>query len=576
MKKFRLLKIWILSDMEKKANVFTFGPKLNLITSTKNSVGKSTLSKIILWAFGSEPFFDSQWKKQDILAKIHFEIGDNSYTLFRYQNNFALENLGTLQHFQNFKEYIEFFCNLVNFFPMLANRKTQVLELPPPAYYFLPFYIDQKKGWSRVFTSFQNLGQYAHWQKPIIKYYCGLTNTASSRIDYEISKYNYNKNIYQNEVKDLKNTLETNNLLINEFKFENNYTRILNEKLELIEEDYTNLIYKQNDILSSIALERNSIIDLTKQRKYSIKLVNELTNDFIFVNENYNQNSIECPLCGTYHTNSIVERSKLLKEKDDLVQLIEEMDIKIKQSYIKIEKLKKSLNEITKNIILFHKENQLNPNEIISVSHIDRSIGIINDKALLLIESKNNLIEKINRKIDEKEYEKNLVKNDVAPKDIKNEFKDLVISFNKKLATDFPDEFLSNISVFDYMKFDTNGGAADSTRSIFLYHCILIKLIEKFSNIVLFPFIIDTPNQQEQEEYNYENMISMLMANFYPNMQIFICAMQNNTLDSIKSDCHVITLSNKKSLLLSEKYEHIKPIFNLFQQDISKKDTKAI
>lgn len=82
MREFKLSKIWILSDLEKTANVFTFGPRMNLITSQKNSVGKSSLVKSILWTFGCEPYFDKLWKDQDISCRVEFTINSDIYILF--------------------------------------------------------------------------------------------------------------------------------------------------------------------------------------------------------------------------------------------------------------------------------------------------------------------------------------------------------------------------------------------------------------------------------------------------------------------------------------------------------------
>ena len=61
MREFKLSKIWILSDIEKSGNAFIFSPRINLITSKDNSVGKSSLVKTILWTFGCQPYFDSDW-----------------------------------------------------------------------------------------------------------------------------------------------------------------------------------------------------------------------------------------------------------------------------------------------------------------------------------------------------------------------------------------------------------------------------------------------------------------------------------------------------------------------------------
>ena len=39
-------------------------------------------------------------------------------------------------------------------------KKTNKIELAPPAFTFMPYYIDQDKGWSGLYESFSNIDQY--------------------------------------------------------------------------------------------------------------------------------------------------------------------------------------------------------------------------------------------------------------------------------------------------------------------------------------------------------------------------------------------------------------------------------
>lgn len=42
----------------------------------------------------------------------------------------------------------------------MANKKTNKIELAPPAFTFMPYYIDQDRGWSGLYESFSNIDQY--------------------------------------------------------------------------------------------------------------------------------------------------------------------------------------------------------------------------------------------------------------------------------------------------------------------------------------------------------------------------------------------------------------------------------
>ncbi|PTV50803.1 hypothetical protein [Acinetobacter seifertii] len=568
MREFKLSKIWILSDLEKTANVFTFGPRMNLITSQKNSVGKSSLVKSILWTFGCEPYFDKLWKDQDVSCRVEFTINSDIYTIFRHKNDYLVIKDEQSFFFNDFRKYVDFFCNLFNFFPMLENRSTKILELPSPAYYFIPFYIDQKRGWSSIFGSFKNLGQYPFWQKPILNYHCGITNDEISKLDYKISKNKFEIKVHEEERKKVENTIE----IVSEINEENNFFNLnraqLDDNLDLIDNDYESLIKDQNFSLSQLNIEKNIILDLKAQRTYSLKLAKELENDFFFATENISTDSVECPLCGTHHKNSLLEKSKLVKEKDDLFQLISQLDEEIYSAEIRLNFHKEELFVIGNALASLHTKISFDTEKLINCATTQRSINLIENKANQLIENKNIIINKLEDEITKNNGDKKLINNKFTKNEIFSEFREIFTELNSFLNTDYSTDVISKSNIYSYTQFDTNGGAADSTRSIFLYHSILIKLIEGFSKEVTAPFIIDTPNQQEQAKENYEKIISTLFNRFSENMQIFLCAMENTALDSFKENANVITLSCKKSLLQKEKYIDVLKYFNDLKKEI--------
>lgn len=162
MKKLILKKIMILSDSGKSARQFEFGEHLTLITADDdNSVGKSTLAKMIFWTFGCEPIFSEVWRTLDCTSIIEFEINNAPYIIHRYKNEIKIRHSnGKLHSFPKITgDYSKYFSELVNFNVLLPKKGQLTLETPPPAYYFIPFYIDQKRTWakpwivSRIFSN---------------------------------------------------------------------------------------------------------------------------------------------------------------------------------------------------------------------------------------------------------------------------------------------------------------------------------------------------------------------------------------------------------------------------------------
>lgn len=146
MRNLKFTQLLVLSTSNNSANQFRFSPSLNLITSKDNSAGKSTVVKLLFWGLGCEPELDHAWKSLDCKTLVEFQIGSKSYSVKRYKNSISIKD--GINDYQSFTkitgEYSKVFADIVGFKALLPNRESEDLEVPPPSYYFLPFYIDQK------------------------------------------------------------------------------------------------------------------------------------------------------------------------------------------------------------------------------------------------------------------------------------------------------------------------------------------------------------------------------------------------------------------------------------------------
>ena len=73
--------------------------------------------------------------------------------------------------------------------------------------------------------------------------------------------------------------------------------------------------------------------------------------------------------------------------------------------------------------------------------------------------------------------------------------------------------------------------------------------------------MIDTPNQQEQADLNYEKILKFLMDTVPSNAQLILCAMNRGEIQSYKSSAHVIELDEKK-ILRDTKYTECRAFLN--------------
>src|SRR4051812_37545291 len=159
MKNFRLQRLLLLSAREKAAQLIEFDPQTTVILG-QNDTGKSCLIKSIYAAFGADPAkINPTWVDAKVDIFIDFTIDDIPYQILRSGTNYGI--------FKGKGEPVwsgsgvtrglgPELARLLSFELTLQTRQGDLI-VPPPAFLFLPFYVDQDVSWSGNWNSFANL-----------------------------------------------------------------------------------------------------------------------------------------------------------------------------------------------------------------------------------------------------------------------------------------------------------------------------------------------------------------------------------------------------------------------------------
>jgi hypothetical protein len=108
------------------------------------------------------------------------------------------------------------------------------------------------------------------------------------------------------------------------------------------------------------------------------------------------------------------------------------------------------------------------------------------------------------------------------------------------------------------------GGAAEAARGLLAYQLSVLQQIHGAETCIVPPFVIDTPNQQEQAGHRYETVIRELIHSVPKDYQIILCAMENDALNEFKHDANVIKLSSDK-LLNGSQYDSLRAEYKNIQ-----------
>lgn len=576
MRNLTFQRLVLISDSKRLANQFSFQKRLNLITGKDNSIGKSTLAKSLLWSLGCDPVFDEEWKSNDIKSILYFTINNKEYFSCRGTHSIILGVIGDeAQRYINITgDFSKDFSDLVNFKMKLPNRGDGNLETPPPAYYFLPFYIDQIKSWSSPWNSFENLGQYSNWKALLIKYFTGYLKPEHFDIEENIYEYSEIKKESAHKIEKFQSAVEVivDNSVDSHIALDNDdFIKIQNE----IKNELYDLIDYQTRLYDAQATITSNIYDLESQYTLAITSANELEEDYKFAVESIPTDNLECPLCGTLHDNSLPNRALLLSEKDSLLNEANSIASKIAELNSSLNSLNDDVQFITNEIDRINKK-YITDDDVVEKDLIAQVIDTI---------STENVSKNIQIKINNEDL--NINKANSSIKELKKDQKKLLSTKEREeLNSSFMSKLLANIEALgstginlskvktptDYKQL-LGGGAAEAARGLLAYQLSILQQIHGAKSCVVPPFVIDTPNQQEQAGYRYETVIKELMRSVPQDYQIILCAMENDALNEFKHDANVIEL-NSNRLLTASQYNSLRTEYKYLQSMITGQSEK--
>lgn len=559
----------ILSIPEKSAKLVTFHPQRNLITG-ENDVGKSSIIKSIYHTLGADVHFDNVWAKSNSISLLTFTFDDTDYSILRARNHFGIfdTNSNLIQSFDSIiKGLSPFFAKLFNNKLQLKQTQTNKRISASPAIQFLPFYIDQDKSWNSPWNAFEGLGIFTSFRRDLIEFFAGIKPNEwyllSERIDFITADLSE----LRKEVATLKSAKKTVarhipkatfDIDISAFKKEVDKLLIQLESLKAKEDEYRKQLIKKKSyeafLDNEIALVHKSIREINKDYEHSLKHLDEV---------------ITCPTCNATYENSMVSRFGLLEDIDTCRSLLADYFDEKKSLRIKVSQLENQLNLQRGKV-----------REITSL--LDEKKGKIRLKDLIQNESSKQvkwIFEK-----SETDYSDKITKLEIEEADLKDdrsrlnnkERKDRIISrFNTLIDTFFIKLNVQTLSSSGFNDIPTSvkSQGSDAPRALLAYYYAILFTSQEFTNLPLFPLVIDSPNQQDQDEINRNKIIKFIFENTPDDYQLILGTVD---LHGVEYDGHTISPLAKLSLLSSDEYDEsyriITPLLDKLHESLIAKE----
>ncbi|WP_455678285.1 hypothetical protein [Sharpea azabuensis] len=534
--------ITIVDLTNKKAKRICFQPGKNLLTSKQNHLGKSVIMKSIFYTLGAEVFFPAPIKRVNLFTYIDFSLDTHQYRVARLKNTFALFCDGA---------FVEFFASCAAFEEHLSKLFKLEINLVgkddegtivkcPPAYYYMPYYVDQENGWSANSYSFDRMGQFDLPQRKN-SYFFHLGVLDSSYVNVaKLHKANDKQiSFLTKEIEKYRTVVETLQAGLDETQ--------MSFDTETLEKAIASRQAEIRRILSDIASIRSTLIE-AEDTKVHLEYEKEVLSRYIKkkqpVLNSMGGAVLECPRCGMMFQRDVTQQL----EKIYLIESLHDDYTSISEKLVALER------RICKYRQKFEaKQRVLSDYE----SSLELNKGAYN--AYLKSKATGQLL---------REY-RDQIAADIAEieelRAVNSGYAKLLDAYTKERTT-VNTTYLSKLGNLcthldvpaDQIIENSEPGTSLVASGAYGPRCKIAQILAfvetqrlNAPELITFPIVIDSPNVLEQDDEHLDSVIRTLLTWDKTDNQIIVASIQGKETAEELGNVNIISLTNPKNHLLN-------------------------
>ncbi|MCX8985391.1 hypothetical protein [Citrobacter portucalensis] len=545
MHRFRFKNIWLLSHSEKRAKHVQFHPNKNLLVG-RNHTGKTTLIRSLFETLGARPQGKLEEWDKSAASLLEFSVDDTCYFALHQDGRRALfdSQLNLLISTSKHGEWSELFCEITKFNLVFTDKKQAEVVPADPACFFAPFYINQDGSWQSDWNTFAGMQRFSAPYKPIIEYFTGVCPpkyyTASA------NKYQCNKNLEEQyrEYRLLERTIErfskTIPLLGTKVNSDNFHLEI-----KLLVKEVNELNIRQEILRNNAVREHELLKNIEHQIHLADLALVAYESDAKFLIKEGSKPLI-CPTCHAEHDRSFLD---LLEFADD-ARVLRELASRLRDDALTVKQradiATEELNTLNENYsrishLLETRRGEMNLRDVIG------NIGAESAFEAFEVERKiiQSEIDKTTSKIIDLEREMKDLRSPQRTKSILEEFREhySLSRFNLKLHH----IKTKGMQLTSRPSLSGSGGP----RSILSYYASIWKTVHGKEGTYDIPIVIDSPNQQAQDDFNLPAILNFISSDLPEGIQLIV-GLETSTEYSFDKE---FKLTEKYCMLTNDDWE---------------------
>ena len=516
MHRFRFKNIWLLSHREQKARHVEFHPSKNLLVG-RNHTGKTTLIRSLFETLGATPQGKLEQWDENAVSLLEFSVDEKSYFALHQDGRRALfdATLNLLISTTKFGEWSKRFCEITDFNLVFSDKKQAEVVAADPACFFVPFYVNQDGSWQAEWNTFGGMKRFSAPFKPILEYFTGVCPPEYYAASAKKSQHAKTLDEHRREYKLLQRTIERFSKSIpltgpkvnaDNFVAEiEQLTREVNE-LNTRQEGLRSVTVREQELLKSldhqIHLAEGALAAYDSDAKY---LVKESATPLI------------CPTCNAEHEKPFLDLLEFAEDARVLRELAARLREDAAEVRIRTFKAFSELNSLNENYLRISRLLDSRKGEL-KFKDVVGSLGAESAFAAFEEERKQiqAAIDAVVLTVDALETKMNELRSPKRTRAILTDFREHYAA--SRVALQLHSVPTKTMQLASRPSLSGSGGP----RSILAYYAAVWRTVQGKSGTYDVPVVIDSPNQQAQDDFNLPAVLSFIAKELPAGMQLIV------------------------------------------------------
>jgi hypothetical protein len=516
-----------------------------------NGTGKSRIVKSLFWILGCAPQShpEAGWDP-DTVGAVEFEFGGSLYSVLRQGKRFGLldGDGNVLFAEENLSAWDRRIAPFFGYHLALRRPSAAGYSQAGPEYLTLPYYLDQDGSWGVGWDTYKTLSQFQGWKAPVFETFAGLrpnayfqAKQAKDELRSQITLKRRELDAQRSAFDRVKNVLPRNLPTLDQSAFRSELAEIARRAREVqgrqitIRGRLTALVTVRTTLHSELQLAAAAHQDVVADLKYLSDSPGR---------------TLECPTCGTVHEKSFHARLQLGHDSESMSALVAELRSRLENTEVDEARLRNELREVEHllneiEFLMEEKKSKLRLQDVMAahskatLSRAFRAVSADLGEAIGELEGRECELDETLRKFVDRQ----------RSKQIRAYFAEQVVSLSTLLNVP-ADERIAAPKLGDRAR--TGGSAAP--RSILAMHLALLRTNVEYGDTAIFPLVVDTPQQQGQDDNNLRAMIELLGRSAGNEHQILLAAERVPEGTDV-SDFSAIRFESRKSALCAADFD---------------------